>query len=241
MATLLIYQEPVLLDRKEHRNLRLKKSENLDFAKHLNSVPIAGFEFFEASRELPVLFARNEEGEFIPFALLSFQRDGHQLGNNWGDIYMPAFLRRYPFGLADGKVIFDKQASELQEQTGEPLFKADGENSDLFNTIIEFLGQVDRQFKLTREYCEACAKNDFFMPFKAQVKISKDKAMRLDTLYIIDEKKLKNLPDEQIKDWFHKGWLAWSFAHLHSLGAVPRMLKREGGLGSGQRGRAAMA
>src|SRR5688572_13540259 len=109
MATLLIYQEPVALDRKHHQNLRLKKPENIDFAKDLNSVPVAGVEFFEASRDLPVLFVQDTDGAFFPIALLSLQLKGHNLGDDWGGIYMPAFIRRYPFALADGKVIFDKR------------------------------------------------------------------------------------------------------------------------------------
>jgi hypothetical protein len=227
MTTLLIYQEPVALDRKEHRNLRLKKMDSLSFIQGLNSVPVAGKEFFEASRELPVVFIKDKDGLFVPIALLSLQPKGNKLGDDWGGIYMPAFIRRYPFVLANGKVVFDKQAPELQETAGEPLFKEDGENSDFLNKIIEFLGFMDAQFKLTHDYCHACVQHDLFTPFKVQVNLGNDKAMRLDSLYIIDEKKLNKLPDEQITDWFHKGWLAWSFAHLHSLGAVSRLAKRE--------------
>jgi hypothetical protein len=236
MPTLMFYKEPVLLDRQKHRNLHLKKLVNLDFTKAVNSVPLAGIEFFEASRELPVLFTKGNEGEFIPLALLSLQSQGHNLGENWGGIYMPAFIRRYPFALAEGKVVFDQQAPDLQEKEGEPLFKENGENTDFLNKIIEFLGYMDGQFKITRDYCQACAKNDFFTPFKAQVKVGA-KPMRLDNLFVIDEKKLNSLPDEQIRDWFRKGWLAWSYAHLHSLGAVPRLVKRERQAGVAQEGR----
>lgn len=227
MATLLFYQEPVALDRKLHQGLRMGKPNNLGFAKDLNSVPVAGIEFFEASRELPVLFTKNDQGEFFPVALLSLQPKGHNIGDNWDGIYMPAFIRQYPFGIADGKVFFDKKAPQLQEKEGEALFKENGENTDFMNKIMEFLSDMDRQFKMTRDYCQSCANNDFFTPFKAQVKVGESKPMRLGNLFMIDQKKLNSLPDEQIRDWFRKGWLAWSYAHLHSLGAMPRLIKRE--------------
>lgn len=227
MAMLSMYQEPVLLDRNQHRNLRLKRLPTLDFAKDFNSIPIAGPEFFLASRELPVVFSKGSDGEYMPLALLSLGSQGNHIGDSWGDVYMPAFFRRYPFGLADGKIIFDKNAPQLQEKEGEALFKEDGENTDFLNKIMEFLAYTDAQFRATRDFCQACAGNDFFTPFKAQVRNAEGKRLRLDNLFIIDETKLNKLPDEQVANWFRKGWLAWSYAHLHSLGAVVRLVKRE--------------
>lgn len=228
MPTLLIYQELVALDRQAHRNLRLKKSDNLDFANETNSVPMAGVEFFEASREMPVLFTKGPDGGFVPIALLSLQQKGNNLGDEWDTIYIPAFIRRYPFAKAgDGNIVFDKQAPHLQEAEGDPLFKEDGSNSDFLNKIIGFLNYVDAQFKDTAEYCQACARHELFVPFNVQVNVEKDKPLRLDSLFKIDEKKLNGLPDEEVAAWFRKGWLAWSFAHLHSLGALRRLVKRE--------------
>lgn len=226
MAISSIYREPVVLNRNEHRGLRLNKQANPDFAKNFNSVPLVGIEFFEASRELPVLFNKSGDGKFIPLALLSLRSKSNNLGNNWGDVYMPAFIRRYPFALVEGKLIFDKEAPQLQEKEGEALFEQDGKNTDFLNKIMDFVTNIDAQAKLTREYCQACADNEFFMPFK-EVRGSDDKRVQLDNLFVIDEKKLNTLPEEQINDWFRKGWLAWSYAHLHSLGALPRLLKRE--------------
>jgi hypothetical protein len=227
MSALSFFQEPALLDRKEHMGLRLKKAFNLDFVKDINSVPLAGFEFFESSRDFPVVFAKASESEFIPVVLLSLRPKGHSLGADWKGVYVPASVRKYPFALSDGKVIFDKQATQLQEKEGEALFKEDGQNSDFLNQIIEFLGHVDNQFKLTREYCKACVDNDLFTPFNAQVEFEKGKRMRFDNFSVIDVKKLNSLPEEQVKSWFYKGWLAWSYAHLHSLGAMSRLIMRE--------------
>lgn len=236
MATLLFYQELVALDRQEHRNLRLKKTDNLSFADGVNSVPLAGVEFFEASRELPVLFTKDANDEYVPLALLSLQFKGHNLGNHWNEIYIPAFIRRYPFArTTDGNIVIDKQAPHLQEEEGDLLFKEDGTNSEFLDTVIGFLNYMDAQFKMTAEYCQACARLDLFTPFKVQVNVDKDKPVRLDSLFMIDEKKLKDLPDDQVKDWFRKGWLAWSYAHLHSLGAVKRLAKRQRQAGAAQK------
>lgn len=229
MATLLFYQEPVALNREEHKNLRLKKQDTTEFAKKTNSVPISGFEFFEASRELPVLFTKDSSGDYLPVAILSLKAEGNNLAGSWGDIYMPAFIRRYPFALSnDGTVVFDKQAPHLQEEDGDRLFDEEsGENTETLNSVVSFLNYVDRQYKATHEFCKACAERELFEPFNVQVKVAEDKPIRLDSLFVINEKKLGELKDEDVVEFFRKGWLAWSYAHLHSLSAVGRLARRD--------------
>lgn len=231
MATLLFYQEPVALNRQEHKNLRLKKQDNVSFASKVNSVPVAGFEFFEASRELPILFTKDSNEEYIPVAILSLKPEGNSLGAKWGDVYMPAFIRRYPFALSsDGTVVFDKQAPHLQEQEGDRLFDEEsGENTETMNGIAKFLNHVDAQYKATQEFSKACAKHELFEPFNVQVNVEENKPVRLNSLFVINEKKLNELGDADALDFFRKGWLAWAYAHLHSLSAVGRVARRDRG------------
>lgn len=229
MATLLFYQEPVALNREEHKNLRLKKQDNVDFAQHVNSVPVAGFEFFEASRELPVLFTKDSSGDYIPVALLSLTAESNNLGSQWGDVYMPAFIRRYPFALSsDGTVIFDKQAAHLQDEEGERLFNEEnGENTETLDSLVKFLNYMDQQYKATHEFSKACARHELFEPFNVQVNVAEDKPVRLNSLFVINEKKLNELTDTEVTEFFRNGWLAWAYAHLHSLNAVGRVARRD--------------
>ena len=63
---------------------------------------------------------KNSEGDFIPVALLSLTQKGHNLGSQWSEVYVPAFIRRYPFVLesSQGMVMFDKEAPHIQEEEG---------------------------------------------------------------------------------------------------------------------------
>ena len=63
--------------------------------------------------------------------------------------------------------------------------------------------------------------------FYIQVLIEKDNPLRLGGLYVINEKKLGDLEGEKVTEWFRQGWLAWTYAHLHSLGALNRLVKRQ--------------
>ncbi|AMO55162.1 peptidase [Endozoicomonas montiporae] len=231
MPELLFYKEPAPLNREAHKALKYKSSTDYRFTEDVNSVPLTGIEFFEASRDMPVLFSKDNEGHYFPLALLSLMEAGHKQlddGGRWENSYVPAFVRRYPFAMTDeGTVCFDKAAGQVGKEEGDALFDEDGENSETLSNIISFLNNYDQQYKNTRAYCDECDELELFTPFNLQVLVDKDKPLRLEGLYAIDEKKLAELPEDKINHWFKSGWLAWSYAHQHSLGALKRLLKKQ--------------
>ncbi|NRB41649.1 MAG: SapC family protein [Pseudomonadales bacterium] len=231
MSTLLFYKEPVALNREQHKAIKFTAQKDYGFTKDTNSVPLTGIEFFEASRDYPVLFSKDDNGEYFPLALLSLLDGDHHLVDDkgqWDDIYIPAFIRRYPFALTDeGTVCFDAKAPHFESDDGKALFNEEGENSEALSNAINFLNHFDAQHKHTRAFCEAAKESDLFKAFNVQVMVEKDKPLRLEGLYIIDEEKLGQLSEDQVNNWFKQGWLAWSYAHMHSLGAIRRLVKRQ--------------
>lgn len=105
MAEVLFYERPVPLNRTEHKDLRIKPIPNLKFASTVHSVPLTGVEFPAAARDLPILFGGLTVDSAGPLALLGLREnenlfinaDGHWEAN----AYIPAFVRRYPFVLAE--------------------------------------------------------------------------------------------------------------------------------------------
>ena len=73
MANLMFYQQPVALNRSEHKD---KKISSLDrtfqFAVGANSVILAAVEFSEAAKEYPIVFAQ-VGGNIIPVAMLGLR------------------------------------------------------------------------------------------------------------------------------------------------------------------------
>ena len=231
MSTLLFYNDPAFLNREIHKTLTFKSSSDYSFTEDVNSVPLTGIEFFEASRDMPVLFSKDDEGNYFPLALLSLMDNGHKhLGEagSWSDSYIPAFIRRYPFAMTDeGSVCFDQKASQFSSKEGEALFDEKGENTETLDNILQFLNNYDQQYKNTLSYCEELKALDLLAPFNLQIIIDKNQPLKLEGLYIIDEKKLASIPEDKVKVWFDSGWLAWTYAHLHSLGALNRLVKRQ--------------
>lgn len=231
MAELLFYNEPVFLNREVHKELKFSVSSDYSYTESVNSVPLTGIEFFEASRDMPVLFGCDEKGDYFPLALLSLMEDGHKhidQKGEWAESYIPAFVRRYPFALTDeGTVCFDKKAGQFGGEKGEALFDDEGENSETLNNIINFLNNYDQQYKLTQEYCKALKEAELLKPFNLQILIDKDHPLRMEGLFVVDEQKLMEVEEEKLAAWFKSGWLAWTYAHLHSLGALDRLAKRQ--------------
>ena len=231
MAELLFYGEPVYLDRDAHKKLKFSVSDDYSFTKGVNSVPLTGVEFFEASRDMPVVFCVNEAGDFFPLALLSLMKEGHKHLNEkgrWVDSYIPAFVRRYPFVLTgEGTVCFDKGADQFDGEDGEALFGKGGENSEVLNNIVNFLNGYDQQYKQALEYCRELKELGLLEPFNLKILIDKDNPLRLEGMYVVNEQKLKDVADEKVLEWFRSGWMAWTYAHLHSLGALHRLVKRQ--------------
>lgn len=231
MSELMFYQAPAALNREQHRTLRFKPSDKFKFSREVNSVPLTGIEFFEASRDLPVLFSRGADGSYFPLALLSLRNNSHLLVDDegaWRGSYIPAFIRRYPFALTDNQTVcFDRDSEHFSEEEGELLFDEQGENTQALNNIIQFLNQFDGAFKRTREFCLAVAGAELFKPFNIQILAGDNKPVRLEGLHVIDEAKLLEADRKQVYNWFKSGELAWIYAHLHSLGALKQLSKRQ--------------
>src|SRR5690554_1824054 len=105
MTTMLIYNKIIPLNREQHRDLCIRPgAEKAGFSRTTHFVPLAGPEFIQTARDMPIFFAKDAGGG--PIALLGLREKENlfleQDGAWRGGVYAPAFIRRYPFVLASG-------------------------------------------------------------------------------------------------------------------------------------------
>lgn len=224
MAELMFYKQPVPLNREQHKKLRFRSVRDYGFSAGHNSVPIVGLEFFEASRNMTVLFSKVSEDQFFPIVLLSLRNAGHDMvaaDGTWTGSYIPSFIRRYPFALTtEGTVCFDEGSNAFSETEGDPLFDETGKNTELLDHVIRFLNQFDAELKRTREFCDYLKAHDLLKPFNAEIGRDSGSPIRLEGMFTVDEKRFSELKGEELEEWFRKGWVGWTYAHLHSIGAL---------------------
>ena len=114
-----------------------------EFCRKVNAVPISYSEFAVACRDYPLAFITTDQSKtFLPVAVLGvtggenlFLRDGQ-----WdGSVYLPAYMRRYPFCMARITLDSVEQADRLicvekafVSEEGERMFDDAGLTSNEF-------------------------------------------------------------------------------------------------------------
>jgi len=234
MTSLLFYDKPVALNKSEHKNLKLKVSDaNFTFAKDTNSVILAGVEFTEAAKEYPIAFAQAGEG-LVPIALVGLRNEENLFVDGkgkWDAKYIPAFVRRYPFVLAETgdegqrMVCIDESFPGFGEKDGEALFDNEAP-TPVLQKAIDFLEEYQRQYIRTERFINRLKELDLLMTLNAQVDMADGQQFALTGLMAVDEKKLLELEDAKALEFFKSGELAWVYCHLMSLGNMTRMIDR---------------
>lgn len=234
MTSLLFYDKPVALNKSAHKDLKIKASgADFSFAKETNSVILAGVEFTEAAKEYPIVFAQAGDS-MVPVALLGL-RNAENLfvdaKGQWDAKYIPAFVRRYPFVLADTAdegqrmVCIDEGFAGFGDKEGEALFENDAP-TPVLQQAIDFLEEYQRQYIRTERFITRLKELDLLMALNAKVDMADGQTFALTGLMVVDEKKLLELDDAKALDFFKSGELAWVYCHLMSLGNMARMIDR---------------
>ena len=236
MATLLFYQKPVQLNSDVHKNARLGAlTGDFSFSKETNSIPLAAVEFFDTAREYPIAFTGREGGALFPIALVGVRQNENLFVTNegkWEGRYVPAFVRRYPFVLAekqdadDFNVYLDEAYPGFGAADGERLFTDSGEHTPLLKQALEFLGTYQGEIKRTRLFVERLQALNLLIPRVLEVVRPNEQPMVLQGFSVVDEAKLQSLPDADLLDLARSGLLAWVHAHLMSLNNVPVLGER---------------
>ncbi|WP_199097570.1 SapC family protein [Dyella sp. ASV21] len=238
MAEVLFYERPVPLNRNQHKDLRIKPMPNLKFAGTAHSVPLTGVEFPAAARDLPILFGGNTLEEAGPMALLGLRQNENLFIGADGfweqNIYIPAFIRRYPFVLAekpagqegdDFTVFLDEAYEGFNTAEGDRLFKEDGTDSEMLTNAVRFLGEFQQHVTRTQWFMEQLRKHDLLEP--RNIRLEKDgKAINLNGLFVVNEDKLRQLDEKTTFEFAREGVFGWIYAHLLSLANIDRVSQR---------------
>ena len=238
MADVLFYERPVPLNRTQHKDLRLKGLQSLKFAANVHSVPLTGVEFALAARDMPILFAGASVEDAGPMALLGLRQNENLFvdGNGvWeANAYVPAFVRRYPFVLAekpagqegdDFTVFLDEAYEGFGSNDGDRLFKEDGTDSEILANAVNFLGEFQQHVGRTQWFMQQLRKHDLLEP--RNIRLEKDgKTINLNGLFVVNENKLRELDEKTAHEFLREGVFGWIYSHLLSLANIDRAAQR---------------
>jgi hypothetical protein len=228
------YEKPVLLDRARHKRLRVLPSTNFAFARKANSVYLAGVEFNEAMKEYAIVFTRAGNGRIVPVAMLGLRSRENLFvgeGDRWTAAYVPAFVRRYPFVLAQlaGEqlgVCIDEAYTGFNTKEGEALFDDNGGNTPFLANAVGFLEEYQREFGRTEQFCQRLERFGLFKEMNAQAHLKDGRSFTISNLFVVDEAKLMTLPDAVALSLFRSGELHLVSMHLVSLSNMQKLADR---------------
>lgn len=228
------YEKPVLLDRERHRHRRVRAGTGFGFARKANSLYLAGAEFNEAAKEYAIVFTRSAAGKVVPVAMLGLRTQENLFVDEkdaWDARYVPAFVRRYPFVLAElpGQslaVCIDEAFAGLDDSQGEPLFDAQGQDTPFLRQALDFLAQYQRESVRTEAFCRRLEQAGLLKEMNARADLADGRSFTVNGMLVVDEKKLLALPDATVLEMFRAGELHLVSQHLASLSNLQRLVDR---------------
>jgi hypothetical protein len=210
------------------------------FCNKLNAIPISFSEFSVAYRDYPLVFASGDNGQtFGSIAVLGLG-DGENLflANGVWDksVYLPGYVRRYPFCMARVNVDQTEQAARLicvekdfLDDQGETMFDAEGKSLPKWQPMEKLLQEYEADLDRSREMSSILSDYALLEPFSMQAQTKAGAAMNLTGMYRVDEKKMEFLNSSQHKNLIKKGVMGRIYAHLLSLDNFARLLDRNAG------------
>ncbi len=209
-----------------------------EFCTQLNAIPISYAEFTAASHDYPIVFASADDGKtFLPMAVLGLTNGENLFLRNgvWDHgVYLPAYVRRYPFCMA--RVNIDKVEQtdrlicvekEFLDEKGETMFDAEGKAVPHWQPIEKLLQEYEADTERSREMSSILADYALLEPFVMQAQTKAGAEINLSGMFRVEEKRLEPLNAAQHKNLIRKGVMGRIYAHLISLENFGRLLDRK--------------
>ena len=229
-GNVLFYSKPEPLAKELHSKIGVKRMDGpFKFAKAGHAVPLTVGEFPLAGVTGPIIFVGDER---LPIAVMGLNSGENMFVKDDGTfdsgIYIPAYIRRYPFVFAQDDaaermvLCIDRQADFIVEGGDMPFFEKDGKPSDYTQRCMEFCNNFEQERQRTMAFVQALKDADLFETKVANyTPVNPDgtpgEPQKIAEYFGVSEEKLLKLPTEKIIELRDNGALGQIYAHLVSL------------------------
>jgi len=227
------------LNAKAHGNVKIKTGLNLESTANQQILPLIVHEFAKAGSAMPVIFIKpnTDSDEYQPAGLLGLKPEENLFYNDgkWVGDYLPAVVTHHPFAMVPTpgdenrlQMLINENSPQYNEEEGDALFEGEKE-TEYLNKRMESLANYFNSMHMTREFTKVLAEKELLIEQTLSVDINGEK-VQLNGLFLVDEKKLNEMADEEYLDLRKRGFLAPIYAHLGSLHQVNRLAKIRSGM-----------
>lgn len=237
----LFYNALEPLSSQTHAKYRVRATETAPFLVGNHAVPVTVDEFPLLQRHMPIVFTAGDDA--IPIALMGLNEGINVFIGDDGklteQVYVPAYIRRYPYMLArlrpdtdEMSLCFDPTSDRVGEfDEGEALFD-NGEPTEVTKNILGFNEQFEQAGARTAGFMQELAELGLLM--EGEMSIQPEGAERpfiYRGFQMIDEKKLTDIRGDQLRKMNQSGMLPLIYAHLFSLSLMRDIFARQVELG----------
>ncbi len=219
-----MYKNLVVLDKEQHKELKINPLENLSFARNTAFVPVIASEVALVGAAFPVVFTADENPALVALVSLGGESLALNAEDKWITSYVPSYFRKYPFSLASTKenpeqkvILIDEDSSLFSKSKGKQLFKKSGEQSDTLSHAIEFLTNHENQAVVTANVAKLISDSGILEDREISVGEGEEKKVLVQGFRVVDREKLNALSDDILADWVRKGIITMIDSHLKSL------------------------
>ena len=236
-----LYNDLVPLSAQEHGSWKFRPFETLELIKDVHAVPITVDEFVVTQRYFPIVFSSGSDP--VPLALMGLNEGVNVFvgddGKTVQPVYIPAYVRRYPFMLArlqpdaqDMTLCFDPTSGLIAAgEEGSVLFEGD-EPSQATKDVLGFCEQFEIAAQRTGAFCKEVGEAGLLE--EAEVTIqhgSSPNPFIYRGFQMVSEEKLRDLRGDQLRKMNQSGMLPLIHAHIFSLSLMNEIFSRQFDLG----------
>lgn len=239
----LFYNDLVPLNSRDHANYKSQSTDKATWLIGQHAVPLTVEEFPQAARHFPIVFSSGDQP--VPLALMGLNEGVNVFvdaeGKLTSEVYVPAYVRRYPFMLArltpdaqELSLCFDPTTDLLGEGVeGAPLF--DGEApADATKNMLQFCENFEEAGMRTGAFVEELKKHNLLMEGEVAIQQEgNDQPFVYRGFQMVDQAKLREVRGDVLRGWNQSGLLPLLFAHLFSLDLLREIFARQVQLGLG--------
>jgi hypothetical protein len=226
-----------------HGSFRSRSADRAPFLASNHAIPITIDEFVAVQRHFPIVFSVGENP--VPLALMGLNEGVNvfvdETGKPEGDIYLPAYVRRYPFMLArlqpdaqELSLCFDPTSGLIGDfEEGEALFD-DGKPSETTNNVLKFCEEFELSAQRTVAFMKEMRDGGLLMDGEVSIQPQgAEQPFVYRGFQMVNEEKLRELEGDELKRMNQNGMLPLILAHLFSMALVRDIFAKQMRQGKG--------
>ena len=225
----LFYKDLIPLNSNEHSKWSTRGMDNAKFMEGSHAVPLTTEEFVMASRNYPIIFSSGDNP--VPLALMALNEGVNTFTDDQGKftapVYIPAYVRRYPFMLArlqpdaeELSLCFDPTSEVVgnYKKDANPLFDSDNKPTENTQNILKFCEDFERAGAQTQAFMEELKKEKLLMDGEVSIQqTGVEQPFVYRGFQMVDENKMRELTGDKLRKMNQNGMLPLIHAHLFSL------------------------